>query len=197
MKQAVNSRKRVALPALILLALLVLLLSHRYLEKQLYPRYYTDYVQRYASQYDVPVNLIYAVIRTESNFRQDAVSAAGAAGLMQLMPQTFEWIRDYRLHENLELGMRFDAETNIRYGTYYLRYLYDRYGSWLEACAAYNAGHGTVDHWLEDDTLIDDNGHLTAETIPYTETRNYVNLIEKSYRTYERLYATETTAPFR
>lgn len=195
-KRTVSS-KRTAISALFLLALLIALLSWRYVEKQIYPRHYTDYVTRYAEAYDVPENLIYAVIRTESDFDRDAVSSVGAVGLMQLMPETFEWLRDYQLRETLELGMRADPETNVRYGVYYLRFLYDRYGTWLEACAAYNAGPGRVDAWLDDASLVDVFGHLEARSIPFDETRAYVMAIERSYAAYDRLYPVDSPTPFR
>ena len=109
-------------------------------ERQMYPRNYTAYVEEYAKQYDVPPNILYAIIKTESGFDASAVSEDDAVGLMQLVPNTFRWLSDDVLHEYLDDGMRYDPETNVRYGTYYLSFLYDRYGDWELALAAYNGG---------------------------------------------------------
>ena len=125
------------------------------IEKNAYPREYAEYVEIYAQKYGVPESLVFAVIHTESSFDSGAVSSAGAVGLMQMTPDTFAWLTDEILFEHLENGMLYDPETNIRYGTYCLSYLYDRYGNWETAIAAYNGGLGNVDKWLEDDKYAD------------------------------------------
>lgn len=201
MKQAGTKKQKLWL-VLIIAAVLLLACIGLYsllspsIDRALYPREYQAYVERYAKQYDVPENLIYAVIRTESDFDPKAVSSVGAVGLMQMMPSTFRWLSDDMLGEHLEDGMLYDPETNIRYGVYYLRRLYDRYGSWQTACAAYNAGNGTVDRWLSDPSLTDLQGNLVPKRIPIGETRAYVNKVQKSYRAYSRLYPTFPTDPF-
>lgn len=155
-------------------------------EKQLYPRKYDAYVITYAHMYGVPTHLIYAVIKAESNFDTGALSSAGAVGLMQMMPDTFRWLTDDILFEHLEDGMLYDPETNIRYGTYMLSRMYARYGDWDAALAAYNAGAGRVDQWLESGEVSVKNGTLTG--IPFRETRQYVAKIRKARKTYDRLY---------
>ena len=155
-------------------------------EKSAYPRGYSEYVTIYAEKYGVPETLVYAVIRTESDFESGAVSGAGAVGLMQLMPSTFKWLTDDMLFEHLESGMLYDPETNIRYGTYCLSYLYDRYGRWDLALAAYNGGLGNVDEWLEDDRYADGEGGL--KRIPFKETRQFVSRVTEAWEMYERLY---------
>lgn len=182
--------KGAAIAVLLVVCIIIVILVHGQLEKQLYPRHYTEYIERYAEQYDVPKNLIYAVIETESGFRADAVSPVGAVGLMQLMPVTFEWLTEYQLRENLPSRKISDPETNIRYGVFYLRWLYDRYGHWTEACAAYNAGHGNMDKWLKDATMTDGQGRLLTDTIPKRETRAYISKIQTAYDAYQRLYPT-------
>ena len=112
-------------------------------------------VQKAAAKYNLPPELIAAVIRAESNFKVGAVSSAGAQGLMQLMPATAK-----------ELGVKnpFDIEQNIEGGTKYLRKMLDRFGGSVhKALAAYNAGPGTV---------IKYNGR-----VPYPETRQYVKRV--------------------
>lgn len=191
-----NKKIRGAVIALLLVCVLVVIVTRDPLQKQLYPRHYTEYVTRYAEKYDVPANLIYAVIDTESGFRADAISPVGAVGLMQLMPVTFEWLTEYQLRENLLARNISDPETNVRYGVFYLRWLYDRYGHWEEACAAYNAGHGKVDKWLLDGELTDKDGRLLLDRIPVGETRAYVKKVENAYNAYARLYRSDEVSPF-
>ena len=158
-------------------------------EKQAYPREYAEYVEVYAEQYGVPETMIFAVIRTESGFDSGAVSHAGAVGLMQIMPDTFAWLTNEMLFDHLDEGMLYDPETNIKYGTYYLSRLYDRYGDWALALAAYNGGQGNVDEWLEDPAYADGEGGL--KEIPFRETRQYVKKALKARDVYERLYGEE------
>lgn len=150
-----------------------------------YPREYGEFVTYYSSEFDVPEPLIYAVIRTESGFDAEARSHAGAVGLMQLMPDTFDWLSRL-LDEKSPTGDIADPETNIKYGTYYLRHLYDRFGSWQTAVAAYNAGHGRVEGWLKDPKYSGDGKNLI--NIPIEETYNYVNKVNDSYEAYNKLY---------
>ena len=155
-------------------------------EKSAYPREYAEYVEIYAEAYGVPEELVYAVIRTESDFDSGAVSPVGAVGLMQLMPSTFEWLTNDMLFEHLESGMLYDPETNVKYGTYCLSYLYDRYGDWDLAIAAYNGGLGNVDKWLADDRYADGEGGL--KKIPFRETRQFLARVTDAWEMYERLY---------
>lgn len=158
-------------------------------EKATHPRDYTDYVEHYAEVYDVPPHLVYAVIKCESGFDSGAVSKAGAIGLMQLMPDTFDWLTMDVLKEHLDGGMIYDPETNIRYGACYLARLFRQYGSWKLALAAYNAGPGRVNEWLDDPELSDGEGGLAE--IPWKETRRYVSKVIKAQNTYDRLYGVE------
>ncbi len=155
-------------------------------EKNAYPCDYNTYVDTYAEQYGVPQALVYAIIKTESDFDSGAESAAGARGLMQIMPETFRWLTDEILFEHLDDGMLYDPETNVRYGVYYLSRLYDRYGNWKVVFAAYNAGPGQVDEWLEDPAYANGEGGL--QKIPFKETRKYVQKVDKAWATYDRLY---------
>jgi soluble lytic murein transglycosylase-like protein len=112
-------------------------------------------IQQAAVKYNLSPDLIRGVIRAESNFQADAVSSAGAKGLMQLMPETAR-----------ELGVTnpFDVRQNIDGGSRYLRQMLDRFGGNLRlALAAYNAGPGAVEQF---------DGQ-----VPYTETRQYVKRV--------------------
>ena len=152
----------------------------------LYPIKYTEEVEQSAAEFGVDEALIYAVIRTESGFRPEVESSAGAVGLMQLMPTTFEW-----LQPKLDGDVIYSAErlkepaVNIRYGTFFISYLTERYGSLDTACAAYNAGTTTVDGWLGDSRYSSDG--VTLSSIPFKETERYVEKIKSAYEIYKKL----------
>lgn len=150
-----------------------------------YPRAYRDAVGAAAERQGVDPYLIVALIRQESLFDPRAVSRANAVGLMQLLPRTAARLTDAPLDGGRAL---FDPGLNVRLGTTYLRGLLDRYrGSVVLALAAYNAGEAAADKWLAR------FGHLQAdefiENVSFRETRGYVKLVLRNYRTYRRLYA--------
>lgn len=157
------------------------------LERAAYPKEYTQYVEKYAREYKVDENLIYAVIDTESNFNEEAVSPVGAVGLMQIMPETFDWLLEIQgrqgeySHEDL-----FSPDVNIEFGTYYLSMLLDSFESEGTAVAAYNAGQGKVSQWLADTQYSSDG--VSLDYIPYDETANYVNKVLYAKSKYESLY---------
>ncbi len=180
-------RSAVIISILILSVLCGLLFDFFYdkYERSAYPKQYEEYVEKYASDYGVPEYLVYAVIKTESDFQSGAVSEAGAVGLMQMVPDTFNWLTTLT-KEKLDTGLLYDPETNIKYGTYYLSYLYLKYGSWDTVYAAYNAGEGNVDKWLGD--ALEEDGAKKLESIPFEETENYVKRVNKAAEIYDRLY---------
>ncbi len=174
---------------LLLLCVITLLLSTvscKAIEKCFYPLEYEEYIYKYGDMYDIPYDLLAAVIKAESSFDPDAVSGAGAVGLMQLLPATAEEMA-VRLDIEYDADMLWEPETNISYGSYYLAYLYENLGNnWNTACAAYNAGIGRVKGWLEDERYSDDGKNL--KYIPFEETRNYLERIEKNRNKYTKLY---------
>ena len=159
-------------------------------DRAVYPQKYSELVSKYAKEYNIPEDVIYATIKVESNFDPEALSVAGARGLMQMLPSTFEWLTgDEHLSENLTPNLLYDPEVNIRYGTYYLKYLYTKFDyNWDTACAAYNGGEGNVAKWLADTKYSDGNGNLTDFPREFGETRNYVKKIRQSRDTYQKLY---------
>lgn len=159
-------------------------------ERAAYPRKYRDIVEKYSLEYKIPEAIVYSVIRTESNFDPNAVSIAGAKGLMQLLPETFIWLTsDMHLGEHLSPSDIFDPEVNIRYGIYYLKYLHAKFGhNWDTVLAAYNGGEGNVTRWLSDERFTDGNGNLIAYPGNFTETENYVKKVNKALAKYEDLY---------
>lgn len=154
---------------------------------RMYPISYVEEIKAAADRYGLDRYLVAAVVATESGFRPEAVSSVGAEGLMQLMPTTAEWISYRRGLDHAECDL-FDPETNLDYGCWLLKYLLDRYdGSVRNALIAYNAGYGRLDGWLE--TGADENGEL--KDIPYAETRNYVEKVNKYMEKYRELYEEE------
>lgn len=153
--------------------------------KLFYPKPYTDIVKREAAEFSLDENLIYAVIKTESGFREDAASHADAHGLMQLTQPTFDWMASQYPPENGGKNV-FDPGDNIHCGCALLRLLLDHYGSLEVALCAYNAGMGNVSGWLEGGQYSKDGE--TLHTIPYPETEAYVKKVRKHYERYQALY---------
>jgi len=154
-----------------------------------YPMKFSEIVEASAAEHGLDKYLIYAVIKTESGFNPEAVSTAGARGLMQIMPDTFEWIRDYRLREvseDLSFDDMFVAENNVLYGAYLIAYHMKSYNDIDCSLAAYHAGNGEVNKWLQDSKYSSDG--RTLHTIPIPETSHYVNKVNKAYQTYIKLY---------
>ncbi len=156
--------------------------------KEFFPQHYSAEVEKYSAMYGVDETLVYSVIRTESGFRAQVQSHAGAVGLMQIMPETFEWLQNMKdgsvIYTSSELT---SPEINIEYGTYFLSYLLEHYdGNEMLAVAAYNAGMTNVDNWLMDEQYSH-NG-ITLSEIPYNETSQYVERVEKTKAMYESLY---------
>ncbi len=152
--------------------------------RKTYPQKYAESVEKYTAEYDVPESVVYAVIKTESGFIPDAVSQKGAIGLMQITPDTFDWLCSKTGDEANSL-LLYEPDTNIRYGTYFLSLLHNEYKAWDTVYAAYNAGRGRVNSWLASEEY-NNNGRL--KNIPYEETASYVKKVEKAQSVYARLY---------
>ena len=154
------------------------------IDRKNYPQSYSEYVEKYSEMYGVPEYIVYATIKVESGFSSNAVSSAGAVGLMQLMPDTFQYLMAEN-KEAYEPDLIYGPETNIRYGTYFLSLLYSEFGVWDTAFAAYNAGRGKVNEWLKSPDY-NSNGKLV--NIPYPETAAYVQKVGKAMLVYKKLY---------
>ncbi|MBE6623848.1 MAG: lytic transglycosylase domain-containing protein [Ruminococcaceae bacterium] len=157
------------------------------INKKIHPMKYSENVEYYSKLYDVPEPIIYAVIKTESSFKADAVSPAGAIGLMQITPDTFEWLCT-KTGETYDVRLLKDPDTNIRYGTYFLSLLHNEFRAWETVYAAYNAGRTRVNGWLDSEEY-NNSGRL--KNIPIKETREYVEKVTKRAKTYEKLYFEE------
>ena len=131
--------------------------------------------------------LVAALIRQESAFQPRAVSRAGARGLMQLLPSTARLVARKMGKPRPSRTRLFDPQTNVELGTQYLSQVLQRYDGRLEAAlASYNAGPGRVDAWLARGEYRDPAEFI--ESIPFTETRNYVKAVLRNVAVYRRLY---------
>ncbi len=189
-----RKRKRSKAPVIaVVLAIILIVMAiagyfayEMYLDSA-YPLKYEYYVERYSKEYNVDKYFVYAVIRTESGFKPDAVSNAGARGLMQIMEETFDWVKFRMGDEDTVYYDMFKPETNIKYGCWLLGYLYDEFGSVEVAAAAYHAGRGNVNNWLADSRYSSDGVHL--DEIPIGDTAHYVSKITKAMDVYVRRYS--------
>jgi soluble lytic murein transglycosylase len=137
-------------------------------------------VRGHAANYHLDAAFLAAVIEQESKFDANARSSAGAVGLMQLQPATAKGIAKYTGGSKFVLSDLDDPEINVRYGAWYLHHLLQKYDDERLALAAYNAGQDNVDRW-----------RAAHEGIQYSETRAYVDRVERLKDIYRRAYPTE------
>ncbi len=143
-----------------------------------YPLEYDQVVRSYARDRDLDPALVAAVIYAESRFDPNVTSSAGAVGLMQLLPETGEFVARQTGGEDFVVADLRDPDLNVRYGTWLLAYLRDRYdGDLRTALAAYHAGPANVDEWRRTDSGI-----------AFPETLAYVDEVERVRRVYARAY---------
>ena len=161
-------------------AIYVLEAEPRWYERLRYPLRYEEIVVGHAENYSLDPQLVAAVIYQESKFDADAVSASGAVGLMQLLPSTGQGIADRTGGNSWKPEDLHNPELNVRYGSWYLRHLLDKYGSEELALAAYNAGQTNVDRWQAE-----------GGEIGFPETRAYVERVQELKAVYARAYADE------
>lgn len=189
----IKKKNKKLIVILIIILILFLLFGVFHMQEKvlkiIYPKQYSEYVEKYSAEYNVDSNLVYAVIKAESNFNVNANSSKGARGLMQLMEETAKDINkklENSANENEISSKLNEPEYNINLGTKYLSILIEKYGNIEIALTAYNAGIGTVDNWIENGTLNSDGSNI--EKIPYNETNNYVRKIIRDYKLYNEIY---------
>ena len=153
-------------------------------------------IEQYAAENNLQPAFVASIVLNESSYRTDAESGVGARGLMQLMPETAQWIAGKLKLENYSFAMMYDAETNIRFGTWYLNYLAGLFQGdpTLVACA-YHAGQGEVRGWLSDPGLSEDGVTLKLENLADGPTKTYAGRVTRDYGIYEALYYTPAEAP--
>lgn len=178
----------ILLPIIIVSALGIYNHIQEKIEKELYPLpdEYLPTVKKYSEQYDIPIELLCAIINTESSFDPSAQSHAGARGIMQITEETFNWLQ-YRMgiEGTYSFDALFDYEKSIEFGSYFLSLLYEEFNDWDTVLAAYNAGRGSVNKWLNDPKISQD-GKLV--NIPFEETRHYIEKVNNAKEQYIKLY---------
>ena len=166
-------------------------------ERAQHPLYYGDLITLYAGEQNLDPALVSAVILCESSFDPKAESRLGARGLMQLMPDTAEWVA-HKYNEDgagYSFDNLYDPETNIRYGTWYLGYLSRRFGGdATKIVCAYHAGQGNVDSWLKNPQYSADG--VTLDVIPTQDTAAYASRVLRARDVYQKYYfPVETPEP--
>ena len=188
MLKILKSKILIAISILLIFIIFIIAYKEKIL-KIIYPKTYSEIVTTYAEKYGVDSNLIFAVIKAESNFEENAVSSKSAIGLMQIVENT---ALDVARKNNIEIKQEnikeelLNVDNNINIGTKYLETLLKKYNNLEVARAAYNAGIGTVDNWINKGIIKKDGSDI--EKIPYKETNNYVRKILRDYKIYKEIY---------
>ena len=155
--------------------------------KIIYPTSYSEYVEKYAEEYNIDKMLIYSIIKAESNFNPNAKSKSDAIGLMQIMETTAIETAEELGYMDVTEEKLYNPEINIEIGVKYFSKLLQLYNDNTNlAIIAYNAGIGNVDKWIENKTIQKDGADL--ENVPFKETENYARKILRDYEIYKELY---------
>lgn len=178
--------KATKIVVVVVIILILIIILRNIILKINYPLKYIEYVEKYAEEYKIEKELIYAMIKTESNFNEGAISNKNAIGLMQIIESTAYEVAKEIEKEITKEDIR-NPETNIQLGTKYISNLIKRYKNIELAVVAYNAGIGNVDSWIEEG-IIKENGE-NIENIPFKETNNYIRKIVRNYKIYKQLYS--------
>lgn len=141
---------------------------------------YKFYVEKYSLQFDLEKEFVYAIIKAESDFDEKAISKSGALGLMQIIPSTAKWIAS-EFNEEYSKDKLLTSETNIKYGCFYLKYLFSKFENIDVVICAYNAGEGVVQNW------IDEFGNLIEDKIAFGETKTYYSRVKSFYHAYKNM----------
>jgi len=170
--------------------------QNRHIEEQKaidgqYPLEYRDIIERVAAEYNLSPSLVASVIRNESSFRPKVESSVGARGLMQLMPDTAEWIAHKLKVDQYSFEQLYDPETNIRFGCWYLNYLSSLFHSDpLCVVCAYHAGQGEISSWLSNPVYSSDGMTLMPDKLPDGPTKTYAGRVIRDYGIYRAKYFT-------
>jgi soluble lytic murein transglycosylase len=154
----------------------------------LFPRPYWSDLKKYSSTNSLDPFLVASLVRQESEFNPSAVSHANAVGLMQLLPKVGRGVAKQEKLKHFTTQQLFTPDVNLRLGTRYFRAMVDKFGSFEYALAAYNAGADRVETWMNYGKYRDPQEFV--ESIPFTETREYVQAILRNENVYKQLYGT-------
>jgi len=153
----------------------------------IFPIGYKDYINKYSKEYDVDPFLVAAIIKVESNYNKDAASQKDARGLMQIGPQTGIWASEELGIEGYSPESLFEPNVNIRIGIWYINILKKEFNNDINlVLAAYNAGSGNVNKWLNDKSYSSDG--IKLDEIPFEETDEYLDKVKFNYKVYSKLY---------
>ncbi len=186
MKRKSRGRLSAVLWTLVLVFMVVIITFPKWITV-FYPQPNRDIVFSEAYESKVDPYLVFAIIRAESKFQTAAESPAGARGLMQIMPDTAQWIAEQQGVTDYSTIDLHDPQDNIQLGCWYLSNLIEEFNGNLPlVVAAYNAGRGTVSEWVASGQWNGDPGQL--DQIPFEETRRYVKNVLKNYEAYQEIY---------
>lgn len=177
----------IVISLIILIMLFGILEIQNFILKKIYKTNYSEYVYKYSQENDIDPLLTFAIIKAESNFNRNIKSKSGAIGLMQLIESTAIEQAEEVNEEIIVTESLYNPEINIKIGTKYYSKLIKKYNNnTLLALAAYNAGIGNVDNWIQQGIIKADGSNI--ENIPFKETNNYVRKIVRDYKIYQNLY---------
>ena len=152
-----------------------------------YPVSWQDLIEASAAEFNLNPAYVTAIIRNESSFRPKVESDVGARGLMQLMPDTAEWIAGKLKVNGYAFERMYDPASNIRFGCWYLNYLSKLFnGDVICVTCAYHAGQGTVTSWLSDSRYSDDGVRLVTDRLPDGPTKQYAERVSRDYGIYQK-----------
>ncbi len=172
----------------IYLLLLLAAFNFTHILKYLYPMPYSEPVIKYSSRAGIDPFLLVAIMKVESNFDPDAVSPKGARGLMQIMPETGQWIAGQINLQPYHSDLLFDPETNICLGAWYIANLENEFKeNRIIILAAYNGGRGNVRRWLNEGVITWEVKDI--DSIPFPETKNFIRKVLWNYKVYKWLYS--------
>ena len=186
-----NNKKRtiiiiaIFLGAVILSALINFCIT--LVQKSIYPIKYSEEVEKYSAEFNIPGYVLFAVIDTDSDFDANKQYSDGSKGLMHITHDTYaklysaEHLDDESLFDDLAT-----PDVSIRYGAYYLRYLFNKYNSWDTAIVAYISGEKTVNDWLLDKEYSKNGTKLNK--IPIEESEKYLKKVNKAIDYYKDTY---------
>ena len=185
----IKKQKIIMIILILLIVFGFLIFFRKDILKIYYPDKFVELIKMYSDEYSIDENLVLAVIKAESNFKEEAKSDKQAKGLMQIMNTT---AKDVVNAEGLDIDVNnieeefIISQNNINIGVAYLSMLFKKYENIELVIASYNAGIGTVDNWIEKGIIKADGSDI--ENIPYKETNNYVRKVIKNYEVYNELY---------
>lgn len=180
-------KKNAIIAISVLLTMTLLLASFFVVRAKIYPIKYVEEINLYSAQFNLSPTLVASVINTESSFNKNAYSTKGAIGLMQIKLSTAQYMIDYyNLDIELAKNDLFEIDNNLYFGCMYLSYLNKKFNNIDTSLASYNAGETIVRAWLKNEQYSCDG--KTLDIIPYTETKNYINRVNKNIKFYKNIF---------